>query len=231
MARKLERLTALQVHRLGIGRHPDGANLYLHVTDDGRYWFFRWDVGHRPRYMSLGPVHSLTLKQARDRAKELRAQRLAGFDPKAERQAQRAAARVAAGHTFANVMELYLAGHEAQWAKRTAHELRGMLKLHAIPILGELPVSAIDTPAIFQTLQPIWPTQTTTASRLRARLEAILDYAKIGGFRSGENPARWRGHLEEALPAPSKLAPVRTTRRCRTLKSPTTFGSFSNDPA
>jgi integrase len=91
--------------------------------------------------------------------------------------------------------------------KRTAHELRGLLRLHAIPILGDLPVSAIDTPVILQTLQPIWQTRTTTASRLRGHLEAILDYAKVGGFRSGENPARWRGHLDQALPKPSKLAP------------------------
>jgi integrase len=209
MARKLDRLTALQAQRLGVGRYPDGGNLYLHVTEDGRYWFFRWDVDRRPRYMNLGPVHSLTLKQARDRAKELRAQRLAGHDPKVQREAQRAATKIAAGHSFANVVELYLAGHEAQWAKRTAHELRGLLKRHALPLLGDLPVSTIETPAILQTLQPIWHTRTTTASRLRGHLEAILDYAKVGGFRSGENPARWRGHLANSLPAPGKIAPIK----------------------
>ena len=211
MARKLERLTALQVHRLGIGRYPDGGNLHLHVTEHGRYWFFRWDVDRHSRYMSLGPVHSLTLKQARERAAELRAQRLgvAGYDPKIEREAQRAAAKVAAGHTFAKVMELYLSGHEATLAKRSAHELRGMLKLHALPVLGDLAISAVETSAIMQTLQPIWHTRTTTASRLRGHLETILDYAKVAGFRSGENPARWRGHLESLLPTPSKIAPVK----------------------
>ena len=79
-------------------------------------------------------------------------------------------------------MELYLTSHEAQWEKRTAHELRGMLKLHALPFLGDLPVSAIDTPAILQMLQPIWHTRTATAKHLRGRIEAILDYAKVGGF-------------------------------------------------
>ena len=152
MARKLGRLTTLQVLRLGVGRYPDAGNLYLHVTDDGRYWFFRWGVGRRPRYMSLGTVHSQTLKQARDRAEELRAQRLAGHDPKVERERAAAAAKIAAGHSFANVMELYLASHEAQWEKRTAHELRGMLELQALPLLGDLAISAIDTPAILQIL-------------------------------------------------------------------------------
>jgi hypothetical protein len=112
MARKLDRLTALQVQRKKIGRYPDGNNLYLHVTEDGRYWFFRWDVAvqnphglivYRPRYMSLGPTHNLTLKQARERAQDLRAQRLAGDDPKVQREAKRAATKIAAGHTFANV--------------------------------------------------------------------------------------------------------------------------------
>ena len=210
MARKLERLTALQVQRLGVGRYPDGGGLYLHVTADGRYWFFRWDVDRRSRYIKefLGPVHSLTLKQARERAQELRAHQFADHDPKAQRDAQRAATKVAAGHSFANVMELYLTSHEAQWEQQL-HEMRGMLKLHALPFLGDLPVSAIDTPAILQMLEPIWHTRTATAKHLRGRIEASLDYAKVGGFRSGENPARWRGHLENSFPAPGKIAPVK----------------------
>lgn len=209
MARKLERLTALQVHRLGIGRHPDGLGLYLHVTPEGRYWFFRWGGGGS-RYLSLGPAHSITLKLARERTRQLRAQLLAGIDPKAEREAQRLAAKLAAvaGASFAEIAGRYFDSHQAAWSKRTAHEMPQLMALHAMPLLGDLPISAIDTKAVIKTLEPIWYTRTPTASRLRQLLEAILDFAKVRGLRDGDNPARWRGHLEQLLPAPGKLAPA-----------------------
>lgn len=210
MARTLNRLSTLGVSRAkSKGLIADGGGLYLRVSDSGtKSWVFRYGVGGKLRDMGLGAVHTVTLSEAREMATEARKLRLRGIDPIAQRNAQKASARVAEATaiTFAEAAKNYLASHEGAW-RNAAHRAQWVssLQSYVYPQIGDHAVAAIGTAAVMKCVEPIWQTRTETASRVRGRIESVLDWAKARGFRDGDNPARWRGHLDHLLPARAKV--------------------------
>jgi integrase len=212
MARALNRLTALKVARAKKpGMLADGGSLYLRIAPGGsRQWIFRYVTNGRLRDMSIGPDHTLTLAEARERATEARKLRLDGIDPIEHKRARKAALRAADARTitFRECCEAYLRSHDASWtsARHRAQWRSTLAQLY--PVLGALPVQAIDTPLVLRALKPIWEKTPVTASRLRGRLEAVLGWATVHHYRAGDNPAKWGGLLEHALPAPGKVARV-----------------------
>jgi integrase len=192
--------------------YADGGGLYLRVAEGGsKNWVFRYTVNGRLRDMGLGPVHTLSLAEARDAATECRKLRLRGVDPITHRRASLAAGKAsdAKAMSFRECAEAYMASHESGWHNtRHREQWRSSLQSYAYPTLGDLPVNAIDTGLVMQVVQPMWKGKTETASRVRGRIEVVLDWAKASGFRDGENPARWRGHLEQLLPKRSKVRQI-----------------------
>ncbi len=225
MPRKVHNaLTPLSVKNAKPGRHADGAGLYLLVKESGaRFWVFRFmlkgktrDVGlsRCPEALELlqGRASDLTLAQARDVAAIYRMKVKAGIDPLAERDLKAAEALTAAQAakvariTFKAVAEGYIGANEGSWRNdKHRQQWRNTLASYAYPIVGDLPVTEVGTAHVLQILEPIWGEKPETASRLRGRLETILDAAKARGYREGENPARWRGHIAQILPARAKL--------------------------
>lgn len=207
------------------GAHADGGNLYLRVagSNSGK-WTLRYMLGGRSREMGLGAYDAdgkagLTLAQAREAAEAHRAALRSGLDPIAERERKateaeaevaRATADAAAkARTFKDVAAQYIAAHGPGWrnAKHRA-QWSATLDTYAYPTLGALPVDEIGTDAVLKCLQPIWTAKPETASRVRGRIEAVIDYAMAMGWRATSNPARWRGHLANLLPRRSKVARV-----------------------
>jgi Arm DNA-binding domain len=210
MGRRLNRLSAVQVKAIAKkGMHPDGGGLYLQVSAGGaKSWIFRFMLNHRAREMGLGPVDAVPLAEARKRAAECRGMRHDGVDPIEARREERDQRRLEAAKamTFDACAVVYIDAHKASW-KNAKHRDQwcNTLKTYASPVFGSLPVQSVDTGLIMKALEPIWNEKPETASRLRGRIEAVLDWAKVSGYRKGENPARWRGHLDHLLPAPSKV--------------------------
>ena len=208
-------LTAKQVERIKTpGRHPCGLvkGLYLQVSKDGaKSWVLRYQLRHRERMMGLGSASDFTLKEARERAR-LQRQLLADrIDPLVGKRAAEEAAKLAAARklTFREAAERYFDQHAGRWRISHREMFLTTLKAHAFPTLGTLDVASIDTPDILRTLEPIWKTKSITADRTRSRIEAVLDWATVSGHRPpGTNPAKWKGHLDQVLPAARKLAPV-----------------------
>jgi integrase len=212
-SRAINRLTSLDVRRATKrGLHPDGNGLYLQIARNGsRSWVLRYRLGRARRYLGLGALHSTSLSQARELAAAARRQLLAGEDPVAARQAKQAALRLADAKamTFSQAAAAYIEAHRPGWRNADhANQWRNSLATHAFPIIGALPVAAIDTTLVMQVLDPIWVTKTETAGRVRGRIESILDWAAARGYRTGDNPARWRGHLDHLLPDRAKVAKV-----------------------
>jgi integrase len=212
--RDSKRLTALSVARMNKpGRYGDGHGLWLQVSPAGtKSWLFRYQREGRARQMGLGPVHTISLAEARIRATECRKLLLEGIDPIDRRHSQRAEARVEAsrGLLFKDCAERYVAAHEAGWKNKVHRaQWRSTLAVYCYPVLGDLPAAAIDTALVLKVLEPIWTAKPETAGRVRGRIEAILDWATARSYRRGENPARWRGHLDKLLPAPKKLTRVK----------------------
>ena len=213
MARATDRLTALKVERAREpGMYPDGGGLYLRVTPQGtKNWVLRFMLDRRPRWMGLGPFPLYGLQEARAKALEARRKRHEGIDPIDARRAERVRRRLEAAKaiTFRQCAEAYINAHRAGWRNgKHAGQWGATLSNYAYPIIGALPVQAVDTALVLKVLEPIWATKPETASRLRGRLENVLDFAKVRGYRSDENPARWRGHLAKLLPARSKVRQV-----------------------
>jgi integrase len=216
MPRKAAGLTAAKVRTARPGRYGDGKGLYLLVrSPDARFWLFRYRRGGRMREMGLGGVAYTSLAEAREKAASLHRMVKGGADPLAEREAQAAADKAAAHQTavraitFADVADLYIGAHEPSWRNpKHRQQWRSTLGTYAAPVLGPIPVANVDTGAVMRVLEPVWLEKTETASRLRGRIEAVLDYATARGWRTGENPARWRGHLDNLLPARGKVAKV-----------------------
>ena len=214
MARRIGRLTALAVSRAKQpGMHPDGGGLYLQVTrSQGRSWVYRYARDGKTHYMGLGSLTAVSLAEARTRAAEARRLVSAGIDPIGARDGKMATERAAAAKqvTFAEAAEAFIKAHKAGWRNaKHGQQWRNTLAAHVHPLLGALPVQQIDAGLVVRVLEPIWSTTPETASRVRQRIEAVLDSATARGQRTGENPARWRGHLENLLPALSKVKRVR----------------------
>ena len=213
VTRTLNRLSALKVARAKQpGMYADGGGLYLRVAEGGsKQWVFRYAAGTRDRDMGLGPVHTLTLPEAREKAREARLFRLEGIDPIEAKRARIAALRAADARamTFKQCAEGFIKDNEASWTSaRHRQEWVGSLVRLVYPTLGSLPVAAIDTPLVLKVLKPIWEKTPETASRVRGRIENVLGWATVHHYRAGDNPARWGGLLEHALPARSKIAKV-----------------------
>ena len=195
------------------GLYGDGGGLYLQVSTTGtKSWLFRYKVASRSRYMGLGSLTTVSLAKARELASECRRLRLQHIDPIDHRNGVRAAARLDAAKamTFDECRDAYIAAHKAGW-RNAKHQAQwsNTLNTYVTPVFGKLPVQTIDVALVMKVLEPIWSTKPETASRLRGRIERVLDWAKARGYRSGENPARWRGHLDHLLPARSKVRKVK----------------------
>lgn len=194
------------------GYYGDGAGLYLQISKTGtKSWIFRFTIAGRQREMGLGALHTVSLADAREKAKACRASLLEGVDPLEARNAVKleAALERAKTVTFDHCAKEYIAAHRGSWKnKKHAAQWESTIATYASPLIGALPVAAIDTPLVVKVLQPIWLEKTETATRLRSRIENILDWATVSHFRTGENPARWRGHLDNLLADPNKVARV-----------------------
>ena len=217
MPRKLHNaLTVMTVRNAKPGRHADGGGLHLLVKDTGaRSWVYRFMLKGKSRDIGLGPAGpgGISLADARDLATALRLRVKAGIDPLEERQRSEAEAKVAeqaakvAGITFKAMAETHIAANKDSWRNaKHKQQWENTLKTYAYPVIGDLPVAEVDTPHVLKVLEPIWREVPETASRLRGRIETVLDSAKARGYRQGENPARWRGHLAQILPARTKLS-------------------------
>jgi len=208
----MTRLSALGVKRLSKpGRYGDGGGLWLQVRDLTRKsWLFRYRLHDRDREMGLGSLVETSLAEAREAALACRKLMQAGVDPIEDRKRVRAEQAAAAGaHTFVDVAIRYMDAHKAGWRNaKHAYQWMQSLTAYAYPHLGDTPVARVDTAGVMRALEPIWRTKSETAARLHGRIEAILDYATAHGWRTGENPARWRGHLSNLLPAPRTVAKV-----------------------
>lgn len=214
MPRKLHNaLTAVKVKSAKPGRHADGGGLQLLVKESGaRSWVYRYMIAGKSRDLGLGPAAgagAIALADARDLSDALRVKVKAGIDPLSERQKEAAEALAAkvTGMTFKVCAETYIAANKPSWRNvKHRQQWENTLATYAFPVIGNLPVAEIDTPHLLKILEPIWQEKTETASRLRGRIETVLDSAKARGYRHGENPARWRGHLAQILPARKKLS-------------------------
>jgi integrase len=213
MARIVGKLNALDVSRANErGYYGDGGGLYLLVGPTGaKSWVFRFRDAGRLREMGLGPLHTIGLAEARGRAQNCRRERLDGRDPIEARRAERTAARLDAAKamTFKQCGVAYIAAHEAGWRNpKHRAQWRSTLEAYVYPMFGDLPVKAVDVGLVMRAIEPIWTKKPETASRVRGRVESILDWATARGYRQGENPARWKGHLENLLPQKNKVRRV-----------------------
>ena len=212
MARLLERLKPLQVRRLGEGLHPDGGGLHLQVTGEaGRSWIFRYWVDGRERQMGLGATHTVSLGEAREAAREARRLRAAGLDPIEERRKIEVEQKLERSRsvTFDDAVAAFIEANKAGWGnEKHVKQWKSTLTTYATPRIGKLPVGEVETRHVVAVLEPIWQSKTETASRVRGRIENVLDWATVYGHRAGDNPARWKGHLDKILPAKTKVQKV-----------------------
>ena len=209
-------LTPMTVKNAKAGRHADGSGLHLLVKDGGaRSWVYRFMLRGKSRDVGLGPAagtDAVSLADARDAAAALRFKVKAGIDPLEQRRRDAAEALAAAqaatvaGITFKAVAEAYITANEGNWRNpKHCQQWRNTLETYAYPIVGDLPVADVVTAHVLKIIEPIWKDKAETASRVRGRIETILDAAKARGYREGENPARWRGHIAQILPARARL--------------------------
>ncbi len=207
------KLTALGVAKLKTpGMYGDGGGLWLQVTGKGaKSWIFRFTLRGKSREMGLGPVSTFSLAEAREKALACRKLTYEGLDPIETRRAQQDEARLEAARamTFRQCAAAYIESHKAGWRNaKHAAQWTATLEAYAYPAFGDLPVQAIDTGFVMRALEPIWTTKPETATRVRGRIESILDWATTHGYRRGENPARWKGHLSNLLPKRSRVRKV-----------------------
>lgn len=210
------KLAPIALKKLADGWHSDGGNLYLLVRGESRGWVFRFVAPDgRRRNMGLGSLYSVSLAEARKHAATLREQTkhpLTPIDPIAARQETRLNNKLTQRKhmTFKACALAYIEAHRSEWkSTKHAQQWENTLAAYAYPIFGDLPVSTVDDALVLKVLMPIWSEKTETATRLRGRIEVILDWATFNKFRSGENPARWKGHLDNSLAKPNKIAKVK----------------------
>ena len=232
---KLKALNVAREKRPGM--YGDGGGLYLQVTASGsKSWIFRYWVAARDpvtgelvrdpasnknkgraREMGLGSYITVSLAEARDRALECRKLREKDIDPIDAREEARRQAAIERVKSlkFKDAATAYMAAHRVAWKNdKHAAQWTATLKTYAYPVIGDLPLHLIDTTLVMKVIEPIWSTKPETASRVRGRMESVLAWATVRGYRRGDNPARWHGHLEKLLPARSK---VRKTEHHRAL--------------
>jgi integrase len=210
-------LTPLFVKNAPAGFHCDGGGLYLAVRPlkggEGvtRSWIFRYRRAGRLHDLGLGPLAAVGLAAARERARQARQKLLDGVDPIEERKAARVAAAVSAARTvtFEQCADGFIEANRSGWkSAKHAEQWKSTLLTYAYPVIGTLPVDVIETVHVMKIIEPIWKTKTETANRVRGRIEKVLDRAKALKLRTGDNPARWTGHLDQLLPRKSQVAPV-----------------------
>ena len=215
MPKKAKELSALAVQRLARpGLHAIGgvAGLYLQVLESGaRSWVLRTTISGKRRDMGLGGYPDVTLAGAREKAREARELIDKGIDPIAERAATRSAlvAQRATEVTFAEAAYKFIEARSPEWksAKHSA-QWTSTLETYAFPVIKNVQVRDVTLAHVVAILEPLWTTKTETATRLRGRIESVLDWATVRGYRQGDNPARWKGHLDKILAKPSKVAKV-----------------------
>ena len=226
MGSGLNKLSAAKVAKTAKPGHlSDGGGLYLQVARRTakdvqsknptslvtKSWVFRYRDRAFPtkvHELGLGPYPDVMLEEAREKARELRGLLRHGKDPKSERNAQRAVVRAEAarGITFDQAAAACIADKRAGWKNsKHADQWTNTIATYVTPVIGSLPVATIDLPLIRKVLDPIWTSKNETASRVRQRMESVLAWATVSGYRTGDNPARWRGHLDHLLPKPSKV--------------------------
>jgi integrase len=215
MPKKVEELSAKAVRDLvKPGLHAAGGVPGLHLqvqTQAARSWILRVVVGDRRRDIGLGGFPDVSLATAREKARQIREQIRQGNDPVQQAQAARAGLRADQAKLlkFSEAAREYIASLAPSWSNpKHAKQYSSTLETYAYPVMGELPVKDIEVAHVIQVLRPIWTTKTETASRLRGRIEGVLDWATVAGYREGLNPARWRGHLDKMLPRPSRVSKV-----------------------
>lgn len=204
---KANQLSALKVKAITeAGYHLDGAGLNLKVTPAGtKSWVFQYRLNKRSTEMGLGAIGDVSLLQARDLVKSYRKLLADGVDPKTHRDAQRQLKDEQRSHTFKACAESFIKSKRSGWSNaKHADQWTNTLTTYAYPVIGHLAPFAITVEHLMQILSPIWQTKHETATRLRSRVEQVLDYARVMGYRSGENPARYQGNLKTLLPAVSK---------------------------
>ena len=195
----------------------DGSGLYLQCTASAngnirKSWIFRYAAKGRERQMGLGPLDAVSLVEAREKAANCRRLHLAGVDPIEHRAAARmqAALDAAKAMTFDDCRDAYIKAHAAGWRNaKHRQQWESTLKTYCTPVFGKVSVQAVDVALVMKAVEPIWTAKPETASRLRGRIESVLDWAKVRGLRTGDNPARWRGHLDHLLPATDKVRKVK----------------------
>jgi integrase len=215
MPRKSREMSAIEVSRLkapGYFAVGGVAGLHLQVSASGaRSWILRVMVGGKRRDMGLGGFPDVPLAQAREKARAAREKIDAGIDPVEARRIAKSAmlASAAAAKTFIECRRAFVDAKSGEW-RNAKHEAqwKSTLERFADPVIGEMLVRDIGLPHILEILEPIWKTKTETATRVRGRLEQVLDWATVRGYRAGENPARWKGHLDHLLPKPRKITKV-----------------------
>jgi integrase len=213
MPHKVKKLSAILVGKLSSpGYYGDGDGLWLQISGSGsKSWVFRFTLAGRRREMGLGALHAVSLGMAREKARECRLLLTEGKDPIVARDTARTASALSMAQfkTFDQCAAAYIKAHRGSWkSAKHAAQWESSLANFASPVFGALPVSDVDTDMVVKALRPIWDNRTETAVRLRGRIESVLDWATVSKYRIGENPARWRGHLENLLANPNKIAPV-----------------------
>ena len=202
-AHKLSALTVSKMSKPGV--YGDGAGLFIRVTEGGsKHWIHRFSLRNKAHWMGLGPYPEITLDKARQLTLEARRLRLQGINPITERDAENA--RKHGAITFQECADQYIASHRTGWKNpKHADQWVNTIATYCGPIIGKLPVNEVTVGFVMRVLDPIWATKAETASRLRGRMESILDWAMVRGYRSGDNPARWKGQLDHLLPNASRV--------------------------
>lgn len=209
----IERLSVLKIKALKRpGYYCDGGGLYVQVSPAlTKSWIFRFRWGTKQREMGLGSLDFVSLAEAREKATQTRRQVASGIDPIEDRRTEKAtrALKALSTLTFDDAIKAYLEAHGDSW-KNAKHrsQWENTLATYASPVVGKLSVDSINLEHVLRVLEPIWKSKNETASRLRGRIESVLDWCTVRKFRSGDNPARWKGHLDQLLPAPSKVQAV-----------------------
>ncbi|APW46913.1 tyrosine-type recombinase/integrase [Rhodoferax antarcticus] len=215
MPKKAKEVSAIEISRLnapGMVAVGGVAGLYLHINKSGaKSWILRSKIGSKRRDMGLGGFPDVTLAGAKEKARRARDSIELGIDPITERKQAKSAlsAKQATEKTFRQAALEYIDTHRDTWANvKHAAQWTATLETYAFPFMGDLLVCDVGQAHVLAALEPIWKTKTETATRVRGRIEKILDYATVRKYRTGENPARWKGHLEQLLPAPGKITKV-----------------------